>query len=650
VWPAATAARVDFDDCLAALTPAARDHPGIHRVLDDVRRADAYKDAVWNVNEPYRSGAINLLMPTRTSDAWPAACGLSAEPADCLADPEKGFILCNPAMGERFASPLLHSGIANAETHLAVRFLVLTFLGHELGHLADKPATAVRHLVVPDHLFGMKCQKPPANDVESRADELGIELACSALRGHPAYQELAAAEDEGARSANILKTLFRLQDDLDERYFTMDDACIAVEDHPSISRRKTSFASSYLQCFFPENLVNDLAREYLVEFDKFEAWLRTRQQTGYLASGSYGLTDLYSHTVTSAGAPHSYLTFDSSGTDSTLWNVHAGTTVVLERDRIRDWSHTAKVFQVVPGPGGAVIAIRGGSRDDGKATCTALDVRCGESGSCTITSETSRDIDARSFPLSGSDGSVLLNGPKDSFERYGSLGDFFAGRPSHKGSVRGFLPDAEKRVVATTRTRTLFVPERELADLSTTSGFQSLTVVDGRRRYERTLHQVSRAGYATLDSAALADGRFLFTVTDRNPVRGPQLRLWDCPEGVLADSREMTTSSCTVYTPPPAPAEHVATLTRDISALADRTIETSLPGCGTFSVIHNHGWLWLLDRTTGRQDMVAGDGVVECSDGIVTTFRARRVDMFEITLTPADREIRTLSSLPAGAR
>jgi hypothetical protein len=319
-------------------------------------------------------------------------------------------------------------------------------------------------------------------------------------------------------------------------------------------------------------------------------------------------------------------------------------------DRLRDWSQTAKVFQVAPGPRGAVIATRGGSRDDGKATCTALDVRCGGDGPCTIASETSRDIDGGSFPLSGSDGSVLLNGPKDSFERYSSLADFMARRPSQKGSVRGFLPDPEKRIVATTRTRTVFVPERALGDVSTTSGFQNLTVVDGRRRYERTLFKVSRAGYSTLDSAALANGRFLFTVTDRSPAHGPQLRLWDCPQGVLAESRETTTSSCTVYTPPPAPAEHVATVTRDISALFDRTIETSLPGCGTLWAIHDHGWLWLLDRTTGRQDMVAGDGVVACSDGIVTTFRARRVDMFEITLTPAESEARTLSSIPAGVR
>jgi hypothetical protein len=616
-------------------------------VLDDVRRADAYKDTVWNVNQPYRSGAINLLMPMSTSDAWPGVCGLAAAPADCLADPGQGFILCNPAMGERFASPLLHSGVANAETALAVRFLVLAFLGHELGHLADDSAAAARHLVVLDRLFGMKCQKPPPNDVESRADRFGIDLACTALKTHPAYRELAAAQDPGAQNANTLKTLMRLQDDLDERYFTMDDACVTVEDHPSISRRKVSFASSYLRCFFPESLVDNLADEYRVEFDKFEAWLRRRQQTGYLASGSYGLADLYSHTVIGAGADHAYLTFDSSGTDSTLWNVHPGATAVLERDRIRDWPETGKVFDVVPVPGGAVLAIRGGSRDDGKATCTALEVQCSGDGPCAIARETRREIDSGAFPLSGSDGSVLLNGPKDSFERYGSLADFFAGRPSDKGSLRGFLPDPEKRTVATTRTRTVFVPDRPLDDLSTTSGLQALSVVDGSRRYERTLFRISGAGYSTLDSAALAGGRFLFTVTDRDVIHGQKLRLWDCPQDLLADSRRAITSTCTVYRPPEAPAEHVATLTRDLGALFDRTIETSVPGCDALTVIHNRGWLWLLDRTTRREDLVAGDGVVGCADGIVTTYRARRVDMFAMDLTPAESETRPLSSLPA---
>ena len=84
-----------------------------------------------------------------------------------------------------------------------------------------------------------------------------------------------------------------------------------------------------------------------------------------------------------------------------------------------------------------------------------------------------------------------------------------------------------------------------------------------------------------------------------------------------------------------------------IGALSDRAIETSLPGCGTLAAIHNRGWLWLLDRTTARQDLVAGDGVVACSEGIITTFRARRVDMFALTLSPAQREVTSLSSLAA---
>ena len=192
--PADEAPGTVYNACLAALSPAAKDHRGIGLLLQDISTAPSYRDTQWNINKPYAPGAINILMPMNTDEPWPASCKMLEAPASCDARPSEKSIICNPAMGKSFASPLLHSGIANGETYLALRFLVLTFLGHELGHLAQSPQDAsVHHLIeIYDDAYGMKCRNEPGAEYERNADAYGVALACAALRSGAGAKSLAA--------------------------------------------------------------------------------------------------------------------------------------------------------------------------------------------------------------------------------------------------------------------------------------------------------------------------------------------------------------------------------------------------------------------------------------------------------------------------
>jgi hypothetical protein len=351
--PAVEAPGAVYNACLATLSPAALDHRGIVPLLQDISTTPQYRDARWNVNKPYSAGAINILMPMATGQPWPASCKMLEAPASCDARPAEKSIICNPAMGKSFASPLITSGIANAETYLAVRFLVLTFLGHELGHLAQSPQDAVVHHLIDiyDDAYGMKCRNEPGAEYERNADSYGVTLACSALRNSPVVKSLAADAP-----LDVLKTLSRLEDDLDENYFTMDDTCIVKKNYPSISRRKHTFADSYLDCFSSDSLVRDLTKQDTDMFDRLEKRMTQLQETGFIGSGYFGRGSLYAHQVAAGPEPDVYITFDSTGTESTLWQVSQGEKI--EATALTRWQRTGVPVTSYRSPAGIRFLVR----------------------------------------------------------------------------------------------------------------------------------------------------------------------------------------------------------------------------------------------------------------------------------------------------
>ena len=629
-----------FNACLTALSEEAKDHRGIRPLVHDLEKTQRYRYSEWNINHSYNPSAINLLIPMPTLDQWPAICGIPADPADCISVPKEAYIICNPAMGKRFASPLIHSGIANPETYLAARFLVLTFLGHELGHLAQSGDQTIRHLKIPAVVYGMKCNSAPADSVEERADAFGIALACEALRGAPEAESIKEPKD-------VIDTLARLQNSLDEDYFTMDDACISIEHHPSISRRKHTFASAYVDCFFPDNPVQDVAKTYAQTFQRFEDWLRARQDNGQLASGSYGKGSLYSHRVIAGERPNEYLTFDSTGTDSALWYVRPGAGGTLDIEALMRWRRTGRALSAFSaGHSGrlSILLDEGGgatSRSLVEVLLNCINSHCG-------TIVHSQNLPLGTAVSQGLDGSLVVHGAGH-YEAYTSIDDFFARKPIRRSVVAGMPADPDSVTVAISRDRSVFIPRSEPGlSMKVGGAFKTVKVISRRRSFSRVLFPLSSEVHVSIEAAAFSQRRFLFTVYE-NPLFGNgRLRLWDCPNKLLDYSANVVTLPCRVYLAPSETDDFVALVTHDFSTMFNYSIEAPPEECGRWLIIRERGWVWLLDRQSRKQDLLAADGVIGCKDAdqSVTTFRARRADV--LNLEPRDAEVldTPLSSIP----
>jgi hypothetical protein len=86
--------------------------------------------------------------------------------------------------------------------------------------------------------------------------------------------------------------------------------------------------------------------------------------------------------------------------------------------------------------------------------------------------------------------------------------------------------------------------------------------------------------------------------------------------------------------------------TRDLSSMFDLSI--SFPSdCGDLIAVQHRGWLWLIDKINGREDLVPADGIVRCNipAGEITTFRARRVDQLSISMRPVKRDSESIVSV-----
>ena len=555
-----------YDACLAGLSRGAKNHRGIAPLLEDISTAAEYRDTQWNVNKPYSPDAINILMPNATGEPWPASCNLPNAPASCDARPAEKTIICNPAMGKSFGSPLITSGIANGDTYLAVRFLVLTFLGHELGHLAQSPPdAAVHHLIdIYDDAYGMKCRNEPGADYERKADAYGVALACTALHNSQVVKTLA--EDA---PLNVVNTLSRLQDDLDENYFTMDDTCIVKKNYLSISRRKHTFADSYLGCFFPKSVVRELAKQDADMFDRLEKRLTQLQETGFIASGYFGRGTLYAHQVASP-APNEYITFDSTGTESSLWQLSQGDTKI-HITALFQWPRTGQPVSFYRTDTGTRFLVR---MNAGPGTPNPALVEIGmqcANGICQLGSR-SRLLPEGAFGHRGADGSLLIHGPSH-FERYASVDDYFSAHPAVIASLPNLPADAEDRVTATDKSRSVFIPKTSAGAFETNGGFRRIGVSTQKKIYGRVLFVVATDSRASLDAAALIGSDFLFSVYE-NPLLGVgRLKLWDCPDLLLNDNPQITTKTCRVYSSPQETEDAVAMATRDLSALFSNSIE-----------------------------------------------------------------------------
>jgi hypothetical protein len=229
--------------------------------------------------------------------------------------------------------------------------------------------------------------------------------------------------------------------------------------------------------------------------------------------------------------------------------------------------------------------------------------------------------------------------------------DYFSARPVVAANLPGLPADAEGRVTATNGSRSVFIPKSSAGLFATDGGFRRIGVSTQNKVYGRVLFVVATDSNASLNAAALTGGRFLFSVYE-NPLLGVGLlKLWDCPETLLDDDSNITTETCRVYSSPQETEDAVAMATRDLSSLFANSIEPAPAKCGPKLVVRYRGWVWLLDREHQQETLLPADGVIGCStDGLISTYRARRVDIFNPQYQPSQSEDIKLSSLPSKGR
>jgi hypothetical protein len=630
----------EFNKCVTALRPQDLVDPGLDSILRELSRTSEYRDAKWNINRPYVADSINILVP-QGNTRWPAACNLIAEPAGCESSPSERYIICNPPIGAQLASPLVRSGIANTETNFAKRFILMTFIGHELGHLSFH-AEDKRYLLEPMlkwmQPYGMTCDQSKAGrepTEEERADTYGIAKACEALRLDPDFDLLPTDP------AQVVSVLQRLQDELDDTYFTTDDACVREDAYPSTSRRKHTFLRAYLACLYPKgwNPVAAVAEEDASSFERLEMWLGDRQIAGFVASGSYSKATLLSHQIAKS-KDSDYIAFDSSGVDSTLWYV-APPINGLVAQQLRSWQSTGHSVWAEKNPGqiNFFIVLNEGGKD-GKKALAKVETKCaaGSSPVCTTHLRT-HDLDDSAIVVRGADGSVVVQTRKR-IECYRSFEDVFNGVVHSTKEIPDLPTDPEQSIVATKNNLILVVK-------SSGDGFYS-TIIFGHGAVSRRALFAFPKETGNIEAAEFVNGRLLLSIYDK-PLGGDgQLSLWDCPETVLDTTPKTTTRTCQVYKAPNELKYSVAMATRDLSSLFSRSIEPAPAPCGTLLVIRHRGWLWLLDRERKLEDNLPADGLITCddSDNSVETYRARRIDHLSTRFSKTTQQDLELTSLP----
>lgn len=629
-----------FNQCLSALRPSDLVDPGVGLILENIGRTGDYKNARWNINHPYKSDAINVLVPQGNTN-WPSACNLIAEPAGCESSPSERYIICNPPIGAQLSSPLVRSGVANLETNFAKRFILMTFIGHELGHLSFH-SQGTRYLE-PSMLkwmqpHGMTCDQTgerKKSTEEERADEYGVAKACEALRRDPDFGLLPTAP------AEVISVLQRLEDDLDDTYFTTDDACVREDFYPSISRRKHTFLLAYLKCLYPTgwNPVAAVAEGDASSFEHLEAWLRDRQISGFVASGNYAKGALYSHRI-AKGRGSYYVAFDSTGVDSSLWYVAPPLDGLITK-RLLSWPTSGQAIWVEDAAGLLTFYVllnhMGG--DDSKAVvAVAVDCRGGARAVCNTKVRT-RELSQGFAIARGTDGTVIVQGRRH-VACYRSFDSFFEGAVRWSKDLSDLPADPEQAVVAAGSNRMAIVTKSD-------AGFYSTIVVQDGSVSRRALFAFPKEA-GTIEAAALAKDRLLLSIYN-TPIAGEgRLTLWDCPANVLDPSEKSVARICHVYQAPEELRSNVAMATRDLSSLFGRSVAVAASACGDLWVIGHGGWLWLLDGSQKRQDVLPAEGLVSCDpdDGTVETYRARRVDHVETKFSATTSSDLELTSLP----
>ena len=608
-----------YDQCVVSLSDKQRRTAGLELVVDALKRVPELQAATWNLNAPYKAGAINLLVPTDADAAWHERCGLPLAPADCLAAASEKIVICNKVVGAQFVNPLLTSGIARAEVLRARMFLAMAFLGHELGHLRAGAPPSVRHLYPTNRVDGLACthadQSAPTE--ERIADEIGVKFACQATQANP--------DDRiGADADSAVRTLSYLRERLDEDYFAFDDTCRGDADYPSMSRRKSNFAKVYASCLFPGRDLPyaSVANDQDVAFAKLETWLRERQRGGFVGSARYGADAQYVYEVAPTEAMTSFLAFDSSGATSEVSWTTVGEKSV-RHEVVASWERAGRVLGVQTGRDGGSQFLASFAAPDGQYDIRNTSVRCGAAGASCQVKQESRRIGS-GVEVQTTTGHAVVEVVGKRLRSFESFSDFVA-KPPVLDTAVDFDLNGGTLLLDGTASR-LLVARRPPDSGELASGFHRIGVVAPTGARWSTFASLGRntspLGAVGLfgNSAALA----FFPVAYQ---LGGNLQLWICPVDLFnAAPPQKPKASCDIYDPPKELQYDVDLATNDLSALGTQFVAADQ--CEGLIVLRRDGWLWMLDPSRRLQDAVPAGGLVSCASdrATATVYRMRRID------------------------
>lgn len=623
-----------FDLCLRALTATSLKDPGVAFILDDLKGTGRYEGTSWNINKNYRSDAYNLLIPSGDGSKWPSVCAVPRGVPDCMASPKDHYVVCNPEMGQQFESRLLHSGAASIEADAAMHFVLLTFLGHELGHIEQGKSAKIQHLVPDFHEGALTCVKHPTDGPsdEEQADALGVGLACQAIVRRLGKEQVPSDFSEP------LKLVQSLQDQLDDDYFLRDDACVGDKSYPSIGRRKHTFSVAYLKCLYPSqwNPVEILAEGDAKTFENLETWLQSRQQSGQIASGSYGKDSLYGHTVTTLPEKNSYLTYDSTGTASDLWLIRSERDGSIQPKALEHWPSVGRLLssQSLGNGRSFWISIAHTPQSD-NGEIIHFNVSCSPENTSCKASNPDRTVKIPDgFETVGNDdgGVVLLS--KDSLMRPDPATGNQILIPHHIS-----FDSTDDAVVAMNKNETVIFAKSN-------NGGHEVSVVRADVAKRSLMMLIPTKDKETLEAATILDNRILFS-EEIEPLAGDSsLFLWDCPLETVDHSTLDPHLECVRYQAPSEMGHSISLATRDLASMFDLSIRRT-EACGDLIAVHHRGWLWVIDRKNAHQDLLAADGVVGCNlkDNVITTYRARRLDTLSLSLKPVTSDRQSVFSL-----
>ncbi|WP_298257287.1 hypothetical protein [Bradyrhizobium sp.] len=611
-----------YDACVAGLSEQQRRLPGLESIVDDLKRVERLKDLRWNLNSPYDSGAINILVPATADGAWHKKCGLDEAPADCLAAPHEKFVICNAALGHQFTDQRLSLDIIRAQIQQPLRFLALTFLGHELGHLQVSSEGRVQHLFPMMRVNGLRCRR---NDrvrptEEEAADDFGISVACEAMRRR---------DDEaiGTDARSAIDTLSYLRQSLDDD-FDFDDTCGGDDNYPSVSRRKSTFGLQYAKCMFPEKALPyaAVANDQDDAFKHLEAWLRARQVGGMVGSALYGISPLYRFDVAGTDNDERFVAFDSTGKSAQI-STTTSDGENLNHSVLATWDRAGEMIDLrsIPGTANTDFLISFAAAND------TTDVRHGvvtcqyHPADCRV--EQSQKIIPPGVEIYSTTEHAIVEIAGDRLRAYRSAADYFNDK-----TVVDATPhlDLQGGTPIVDGLASRFILARRPAEDELPNGLHRAAFISAGK-VTWTTFTTAPKNMNPLHAVGLYGQRIAFALQPSSHQLATGTQLWVCPSEPFqsADATQIT-AGCDVYDPPEDASYSIGIANNDLTSLGIRFAKADY--CVGYIVVRQAGWLWLVNPETHQQDILPGTGLVNCDPDRkrAVVYRMRRID--EVTL------------------